>query len=203
MTSRWATRLSHQPPGPPFLTASHRLPNAWQVLFEWGGLGSQPGQFNTPKGMCLLRSAVYVADSANNRISVFTARRGALVRVFGREGTAAGEFRSPCGLAACPLGSKISGSKFALLVAESGGKRVQLLTPTGEPLHVLPLPGAQMLSGASFLISRREVYVTDEKAGHVYVLSVRHIDKSVKMDDREAGYRMRGANPVVTCAALC
>ena len=141
-------------------------------LFGWGTFGSEQGEFNSPQGICVMHSAVYVADSGNHRIQCFTARRGSIVRVFGGFGIAAGDFREPLGLAACPLG-KGSGKKYALLVCEGQGRRLQLLTPVGEPLQILPLPGASRLCDASVNLARKLIFVTDAGANRVFALSFR------------------------------
>lgn len=141
-------------------------------LFSWGTFGSELGEFNVPQGICVLRSAVYVADSGNHRIQCFTARRGTLVRVFGGFGCAAGEFCEPLGLAICPLNRGPNGTD-ALLVCEGDGRRLQLVTPIGEPLQILPLPGALRLCDASLSLARRQIFVTDEKANCIFVLRFR------------------------------
>ena len=152
--------------------------------FEWGSFGSEVGEFNTPQGMCIMRSAIYIADSLNHRVQCFTTTQGTFVRTFGAFGDDAGDFNEPRGLAACPLSHR-GNSKLALLVAEGMGKRVQMLTPVGEPLQVVPLPGATRLCEASLSLGRRYLYVTDEKANCVYALSVRFAerDESISEDD--------------------
>jgi peptidylamidoglycolate lyase len=47
--------------------------------FEWGGKGSEPGQFNLPHGIAIdARGRVYVCDRTNSRIQVFDAKGGFL-----------------------------------------------------------------------------------------------------------------------------
>lgn len=51
---------------------------AYERVDSWGGQGSDPGQFNDPNGIAVAGDRVYVADSRNHRIQVFT-RDGAFV----------------------------------------------------------------------------------------------------------------------------
>jgi len=95
-----------------------------------GGLGD--GQFGTPYGLGLAPNAdrFAVADSANNRIQVFTFDpiSGAITfeRQFGSSGSGAGEFNNPRDVAIGPLGR--------FYVADMDNHRVQVLDPSGTPL---------------------------------------------------------------------
>lgn len=136
--------------------------------FEFGEFGSEASQLSSPHGLCILGSAIYVADTGNHRIQCFTTRRGAFVRSFGAFGSGPGDFNEPRGLAVCPLTPR--GGEPALLVAEGHGRRLQLLTTSGEPLQILPLPGASRLCGVSVSPKRQQVFVTDEGAHRIHVL---------------------------------
>ena len=48
----------------------------------FGSEGKEPGQLNSPWGLCCVDGAVFVADKMNNRIQVFT-EDGKFVREFG------------------------------------------------------------------------------------------------------------------------
>jgi DNA-binding beta-propeller fold protein YncE len=45
---------------------------AYELVDSWGGKGSRPGQFHDPNGIAVAGGRVYVADSRNHRIQVFT-----------------------------------------------------------------------------------------------------------------------------------
>lgn len=45
---------------------------AYTLAASWGGAGSAPGRFNDPNGIAVAGNHVYVADSRNHRIQVFT-----------------------------------------------------------------------------------------------------------------------------------
>lgn len=51
---------------------------AYEMVDSWGGQGSEPGRFNDPNGIAVAGDRVYVADSRNHRIQVFT-RDGAFI----------------------------------------------------------------------------------------------------------------------------
>ena len=78
---------------------------------------------------------LYVADSINNRIQVFT-RDGELVRVWGEVGSDAGQLKYPYDLAFEP-------KTGVLYVVEMGNHRVQKFTATGEPLGCWGMAGRE------------------------------------------------------------
>lgn len=45
---------------------------AYEMVSSWGGQGAGPGQFNDPNGIAVTDEWVFVADSRNHRIQVFT-----------------------------------------------------------------------------------------------------------------------------------
>jgi hypothetical protein len=75
-----------------------------QVVFvrQWGNEeedAEAEGQLSTPHGVAVDSDHVYVCDSGNDRVQVFTKSDGALVRQLGSEGKADGEFKCPHGVA--------------------------------------------------------------------------------------------------------
>ena len=59
---------------PAFIKGSNLTPALMLLLAgwaEWGGLGSAPGQFNSPTGIAVTDTEVFVSDSHNARIQVF------------------------------------------------------------------------------------------------------------------------------------
>ena len=77
---------------------------------------------------------LFVCDERNHRVQVFDAdlsgaEQGQLpALVFGREGTAPGEFRKPTAITAC---------RGRLVVGEFSGRRLQVLSVLGEPLQLI------------------------------------------------------------------
>jgi DNA-binding beta-propeller fold protein YncE len=95
-----------------------------QFLFDFGGFGSEPGQFNSPEAAKIGRDGnVYVADLRNDRIQVFDPE-GRFLRTWGRSGSGDGEFKAPSG-----IGIDRDGNVY---VAEIGNDRVQVFDMNGQ-----------------------------------------------------------------------
>jgi DNA-binding beta-propeller fold protein YncE len=97
-----------------------------QYLLEWGGHGSEPGQFVRPQSMAIdEQDRIWVADACNHRIQVFDTQ-GKLLFLWGRQGKALGELYYPYGIAFDQDGD--------LVVCEYGNHRVQRFTREGQSL---------------------------------------------------------------------
>jgi len=80
---------------------------------------SENGGFKTPWGVAATPRLVYVADSGNHRVQVLDRVTGKWMTL-GAQGSAAGQFKQPLGVALAPNGD--------LWVADAGNHRVQRLT---------------------------------------------------------------------------
>ncbi|MBZ0257803.1 SMP-30/gluconolactonase/LRE family protein, partial [bacterium] len=81
-------------------------PRPLQVNAQVGGIGSDPGQFDEPRGVALSpdEKTLYVVDSQNGRIQVFDAEQGLkYITSFGEPGTGDGQF-STKGVSPYPQG---------------------------------------------------------------------------------------------------
>ena len=111
----------------------------------FGKEGSGRGQFIAPCGMAVDRKGqVYVADSGNHRIQVFTAK-GKFVRMFGRLGEGRGDLNFPFGVAVDSSGGTVyvSNSKkhfisvftseghFVMSFGQCGGEPGEFYHPRG------------------------------------------------------------------------
>lgn len=99
-----------------------------KFLLEWGGHGSEPGQFLRPQKMDLdEKGNVWVADAANHRVQVFDTSSGKaeLVKIWGKQGSAVGELNYPYDI--------LLDGEFVYL-CEFGNHRVQKFTRDGEPV---------------------------------------------------------------------
>jgi DNA-binding beta-propeller fold protein YncE len=97
-----------------------------KFLLEWGGHGSQPGEFLRPQHLELdADGLLWVADSCNHRIQVFDAG-GKVVKIWGRHGTQLGELSYPYCL--------VLDGEGHVYICEYGNHRVQKLTLDGEPV---------------------------------------------------------------------
>jgi DNA-binding beta-propeller fold protein YncE len=92
-------------------------------LFDFGGLGSEPGKFNTPEAAKFGRDGrLYVADLKNDRVQIFDAD-GNFLQTWGKSGSGPGEFKSPAGLGIDGVGNAY--------VTEIGNDRVQVFDKNG------------------------------------------------------------------------
>ena len=68
-----------------------------------------------PTGIALDDKFVYISDSGNNRVCLFT-KKGKFVLAFGQKGTGKGDFNNPTGLSL--------GKKGKLYVADTNNHRI-------------------------------------------------------------------------------
>lgn len=107
-----------------------------RFLCQWGGHGSQPGQFLRPQSLALDgEGQLWVADACNHRIQVFDVRGDVprLVRLWGGEGSRPGQLRYPYDLVLDP--------QDHVYVCEFGNHRVQKFTLQGASLGTWGIRG--------------------------------------------------------------
>ena len=110
-------------PGPP-----HSLTNCnnrrIEVLREDGTFVRQigVGELNNPWNVTINNKHVYVADTHNHRIAIFTLE-GQLVRTIGSEGSGPGQFNLPSAVAFSPDGD--------MYIADNSNHRIQVFTTDG------------------------------------------------------------------------
>jgi DNA-binding beta-propeller fold protein YncE len=100
-----------------------------EFVFQWGGHGSEPGQFIRPQNLVVdEQDRVWVADACNDRIQVFdaTGTSAKLVQIWGERGSELGQLRYPYDL--------ILDQEGHVYVCEFGNHRVQKFTRDGQPL---------------------------------------------------------------------
>jgi sugar lactone lactonase YvrE len=98
-----------------------------EFLFQWGGHGSQPGQFVRPQNLAVdQHDHVWVADACNHRVQVFdaTGSSARLVRMWGVEGSDPGQLRYPYDL--------LLDGEGHVYVCEFGNHRIQKFTLDGS-----------------------------------------------------------------------
>jgi tripartite motif-containing protein 71 len=70
----------------------------YSFVTEWGCVGTAEGQFRGPQAISINSTDnVYVADTGNNRIQVFSSN-GTFIREWGQFGTDNGFFNQPRGI---------------------------------------------------------------------------------------------------------
>jgi hypothetical protein len=111
--------------------------NRWpapRFLGAIGQGGTGPGEFNRPEGLCVdSQDRVYVADSCNHRIQVFS-REGRLLRSYGKAGTGPGELSYPYDVCVDAAGRQY--------VCEFGNSRIQVFDADDRPVEIIGRAGA-------------------------------------------------------------
>ncbi|HXT42428.1 MAG TPA: ABC transporter permease subunit [Candidatus Angelobacter sp.] len=99
-----------------------------------GGAGTGEGQFDRAEGLGIDRQdRIYVADSCNHRIQVFSPD-GKFLRTYGRPGAGRGELSYPYDV-------KVDAQGFQF-VCEFGNSRIQVFDREGQPVEIIGGPGA-------------------------------------------------------------
>ena len=132
----------------------------WEDGVYLGGFGEEgigPGQLNRAEGLGIGPNGdVYVADSCNHRIQIFS-RDGKLLRMHGRAGRALGEFSYPYDIRVDGEGTQY--------VCEFGNSRIHILSADDRPLETLGGPGngpAELNNPWSLCLdSSGDLYVAD------------------------------------------
>ena len=106
-----------------------------QFLLGFGRAGTGPGEFNRPEGLCVdAQDRVYVADSCNHRIQIFSGD-GKFLRAYGKAGTGKGELSYPYDICVDAAGRQY--------VCEFGNSRIQVFDAQDRPIEIIGGPGAE------------------------------------------------------------
>jgi tripartite motif-containing protein 71 len=145
------------------------------------GWGRGPRQLCSPDGLAVLDGDVadaaapdgpvaVVADTGNDRLTLWRVRDGTVVRHVGSTGAAPGQFHIPTAVTVVPARSTGSDEAW-LVVVDSWNHRVQVLTRTGTVVRVLQgnavIKFGSLLSGVTVCIGTGEVLVTDRYSHRV------------------------------------
>lgn len=105
-----------------------------KFIKQWGGHGSQPGEFMRPQNMQMdEQEHIWVVDACNHRIQAFDTE-GKLLACWGHQGAGPGELAYPYDLTFDDDGN--------LLVVEYGNNRIQRFTRDGKSLGCWGQPGS-------------------------------------------------------------
>ena len=158
------------------LLAGFLVPPSHAVQLSQCAVQQPPEAPNQP----VLPPCIYVTDSTNNRVLVFSTQTGNFLFQFGSTGTGSGQFKTPIGIAVAFDGT--------VLVADSANSRIQafdpdghfirqfgnsgtgpgrLITPTG--VAVTALPQAIAAAQTKIAVSPFNIYVTDFANNRVVV----------------------------------
>jgi DNA-binding beta-propeller fold protein YncE len=109
-------------------------PRGEKLLSVIGHPGNAPGEFNRPEGLCVdAQDRLYVADSCNHRIQVFSSD-GKFLRAYGKAGKGRGELSYPYDICVDAAGRQY--------VCEFGNSRIQVFDANDRPLEIIGGPGA-------------------------------------------------------------
>ncbi len=149
-----------------------------------GSQGAGDGELNKPCGMCLGINSVYVADTYNHRVAVFT-RELAYRATFGRKGGEPECFSWPVGIA---------NSTRWLVMAFVGNKRLQLWTKdyVGDQFVAEYAYGrlcAEWLKSPFGVVfdPRGRLYVTDRDDGKILQIQFREMLRDLDMKSADKG----------------
>jgi len=159
-----------------------------EMRFSFGEFGSDDAQLRSAMSLTVHDDLVYVADMCNHRIQVYHLSDGRHVRSIGRTGqapfwgddaqeadvwspvagderigSAPGEFNQPVGVAI---------GHGRIYVSEDEGRRIQVLTLEGEPLHVVASPDGKQLGGLCVDGDRLWVIGPRDDPSHVHLLKL-------------------------------
>lgn len=121
------------------------------------GEGTGPRHLFGPHDLTMMGDEVVVADTDNSRLSVFRLD-DTWVRHVGSRGTAPGQFNQPTAVATAATAEE------ALVVADVGNHRVQVLTVLGAVLRVLPFGALGMVRAVLWV---GEVLIASETQNQV------------------------------------
>ena len=134
-------------------------PRGQKLLRSFGKSGTADGDFNRPEGVGVdAADRIYVADSCNHRIQVFSPE-GKFLRAHGKAGAGAGELSYPYDIAV-----DSSGRQY---VCEFGNSRVQVFDTDDRSLGILGgsggKPGRFANPWSLALDSKGNLYVADSQ----------------------------------------
>jgi uncharacterized protein (TIGR03663 family) len=127
------------------------------------------GRFFGPRDIAVSDEAIYVVDTGNERVQLFT-RDGTFVDAWGGYGSGPDQLIEPVGIAL--------GSDGNVYVADSGNTRISIFTPNGKPVAQWPVsawpapaPGGLPPAFQPYLAFDAEgnLYATASNAGQVLV----------------------------------
>lgn len=127
------------------------------LLAELGSRGDGPGEFNFPTHVAVMHQKLYVSDTMNARVQVFSTKSGEYLRTIGKRGNFIGNLSRPKGVA-------VDGEDNVYVI-ESYHDYLLIYNRQGE--FLMPLGGSGFdggkfhLPSGVWIDSRNRVYVAD------------------------------------------
>lgn len=143
-------------------------PETGQALGEFGGRGTEPGQFNFPTNIAVDREGrVYVTDTMNFRVQIFDAE-GKFLDTFGRQGNRFGQFLKPKGIALDSFGN--------IYVVDSDFDNFQIFDQQKRLLMFLggggQIPGRFWLPAGIHVDRNNRIYVADQNNRRIQIFQL-------------------------------
>jgi DNA-binding beta-propeller fold protein YncE len=155
---------SPQQPSPPLSSSSSDLLATPKYVKSWGGFGTAPGQFQEPSSVEVSSAGDVYAAGHEDRVQVFT-NDGQLKFIFGKTGSADGQFQHPHGLAMDRKGGNV------LYVGDQENHRIQVFNANGSFLTKFANPGLQHIHDIGIDPNNGDIYAPDYELGHLQKLS--------------------------------
>ena len=144
-------------------------PQASATHFEhtttFGAFGTGDGKFKNPSGIAVNDTHIFVVDSNNQRIQIFTLA-GAYVNKFGSSGAGNGQFSNPTGIAV---------NDTHIFVIDRGNKRVQIFTLTGGYVNQFGSEGTgngEFSNPSGITVNDTHIFVTDRDNDKVQIFNI-------------------------------
>lgn len=135
-----------------------------KFLFEFGGRGTQLGQFNFPTHLFLRKGRLYVTDTMNFRVQVFDLE-GKPLHKFGEAGANFGQLARPKGVSVDSEGN--------IYVVDAAFNNFQIFNQSGELLlfvgQIGHQPGELWLPAGMHIDDGDRIYVVDQYNRRVQV----------------------------------
>lgn len=140
----------------------------WDVVYGVGGLGTGPGQFNSPHSIAYQASMkrFWVADRGNTRLQIFDSTNGEYL----------GEWGSDCFNGGTPWGVRVDDARNRVVVADGTTGQLYILDATKANTKPFPSacdPASTVLQSFTIGVAEKPHLVeVDYWTGDVYLASV-------------------------------
>lgn len=170
-------------------TGNHRVQlfalGSWQLLDVWGGLGTEPGQFDSPSSLSADSAGnVYIVDTGNHRVQKFAAGGNVIASFWETAHSSAPALSHPAEIAVAIS----SNNRTSVYVRDEGGS-IFVFDETGNYQDVLDMSGVG--NPAGFVVSDGSIYIGDNQNRRVL---------QFQSDGTQAGAALGYAGPVAALA---
>ena len=140
-----------------------------QFIYKFGSYGSDNGQFDSPHGLLVCHSKLFVCDRHNHRIQIFIREEWSYT--IGQQGTEPGSFKEPVDLS-------LSNNEDQIFVTDNKNHRVQVFTLDGQFLRVFG-----NLKGIPSTLQKNPVGIFVTSDGYVLITCCHHTGCIMVLDE--------------------